>query len=206
MFSLNEAIQPIRDSEKEKLPLQRIVQILKRHRDIMFSEESEFNLDHKPISIIITTLAARTYDREDNILDGLINIVGQMRSEIKEKWNIQIMKYEKWVENPVNEVENFADKWIEEDLKRKYFYQWLDKLEEDIASIINSEGIGLNNLQKSMSSQFGESLTENAFVNYGERNRVLTETGKRNMEIGSGLLGTTSVGPKIKKHDFEGLI
>jgi len=94
MFSLNEAIQPIRDSEKEKLPLQRIVQILKRHRDIMFSEESEFNLDHKPISIIITTLAARTYDREDNILDGLINIVGQMRSEIKEKWNNQTMKYE----------------------------------------------------------------------------------------------------------------
>jgi len=57
-----------------------------------------------------------------------------------------------------------------------------------------------------MSSQFGESLTENAFVNYGERNRILTEMGKRNMEIGSGLLGTTSVGPKIKKHDFEGLI
>jgi hypothetical protein len=35
-----------------KTPLQQAVQILKRHRDMMFADDPE----HKPISVIITTL------------------------------------------------------------------------------------------------------------------------------------------------------
>lgn len=42
--------------------LQRIVQILKRHRDIMFNGDED-----KPISIIITTLASRAYRGETNL-------------------------------------------------------------------------------------------------------------------------------------------
>lgn len=204
-ISLKEAIQPIRDFDKEKLPLQRVVQILKRHRDIMFSEDSNYDNEHKPISIIITTLAAKTYNKETNIMDALVNAVGNMRSEIKEKFNPKTGEIEKFIENPVNKVENFADKWVEVDMKRKYFYEWLDKLEEDIASIINSDGIGLNNLQKSMSNKFGTSITEKAFVNYGNQSRILTESGQRKMEAGTGLLGASVTGPIIKKHDFEGL-
>lgn len=45
---------------KRKTILQRSVQILKRHRDIMFQK----NDDVKPVSIIITTLAARAYQGE----------------------------------------------------------------------------------------------------------------------------------------------
>lgn len=204
-ISLKEAIKPIRDFEKDKLPLQRVVQILKRHRDIMFSEQSEYNIEHKPISIIITTLAAKVYNKENNVMDALISTVGNMRSEIKERYNPKTGRTEKFVENPVNNEENFADKWVKEDLKRKYFYEWLDKLEEDIASIINSEGIGLNNLKKSMSGKFGATITEKAFINYGNQSRILTETGQRKMEAGTGLLGVSVTGPKIKKHDFEGL-
>ena len=40
-----------------KTPLQRIVQILKRHAEVMFEDNIEF----KPTSIIITTLAAKAY-------------------------------------------------------------------------------------------------------------------------------------------------
>ena len=43
-----------------KTPLQQGIQILKRHRDIMFVEDP----DDKPISIIITTLAAHAYNNE----------------------------------------------------------------------------------------------------------------------------------------------
>jgi hypothetical protein len=204
MFSLNEAIQPVRDFEAQKLPLQRIVQILKRHRDIMFSDDSSYNLDHKPISIIITTLSAQAYDKESNIMDGLINVVGKMRGLIKEVWNSDKGKYEKWVANPINDEENFADKWPDEDKKRKYFYEWLDKLELDIASLINSEGVGLQNLKESMSMQFGESVVLKTFTNYGNQSRLLTESGKRKMAAQTGLLGLTGA-TTVKKHDFEGL-
>lgn len=55
-----EAIVPIEKYNKDKTVLQRIVQILKRHRDMMF----RYDTDDKPISIIITTLAARAYNGE----------------------------------------------------------------------------------------------------------------------------------------------
>ncbi len=46
-----------------KTPLQESVQILKRHRDFMFIKRP----DLKPISMIITTLAARAYQGESNL-------------------------------------------------------------------------------------------------------------------------------------------
>lgn len=40
----------------------------------------------------------------------------------------------KWVANPVNPEENFADKWIEYPQREKNFYKWLDQVEHDIQS------------------------------------------------------------------------
>ena len=61
-----------------KSPLQRCVQILKRHRDVMFAD----NLDSKPISIIITTLAGKAYQGEVEIADALDRILSNMGSLI----------------------------------------------------------------------------------------------------------------------------
>ena len=48
---------------KVRTPLQSAIQILKRHRDVMFSER----IDDKPLSIILTTLAAHSYQQEPTI-------------------------------------------------------------------------------------------------------------------------------------------
>jgi len=62
---------------KKKNPLQRSIQLMKRHRDNMFGDD-----DSKPISIIITTLAAKTYDGESNLLDALKKIIFNMEDFI----------------------------------------------------------------------------------------------------------------------------
>ena len=50
---------------KVKTPLQRSIQILKRHRDLWFDEnQSAYDENAKPISIIITTLAGHAYNNE----------------------------------------------------------------------------------------------------------------------------------------------
>jgi hypothetical protein len=46
-----------------KTPLQRAVQLLKRHRDVYFAGDYE----NRPISIIITTLAAHAYKNQENV-------------------------------------------------------------------------------------------------------------------------------------------
>ena len=142
LFSLNESVDPVREFQKEKWPLQRVVQLLKRHRDIMFSSEN-YDIEDKPISIIITTLSSRAYDKSEDVVSAFSNIVEKMRGMIEEKLNHETGELEKWVSNPVNKEENFADKWPLERQKEEYFYMWLDKLEGDLKTIRNSSGIGL---------------------------------------------------------------
>ena len=201
MFALSESVDPVRPFQKEKMPLQRVVQLLKRHRDIMFSSD-EFDSENKPISIIITTLASRAYDKSENIVDAYVNIVSKMRSYIETKYNATTGKYERWVSNPINNEENFADKWTDVVQKEEYFYAWLDKLEEDLATIQYGQNKGLFSLNESLSAQYGNRVVNKAFAEYGEKNKILRENGLRKMAVGTGMLG--SIGKSIPNHNFEG--
>ena len=64
---------------KVKTSLQRAIQLLKRHRDCMFAEDFE----HKPISIIITTLAAHAYKEEPTISAAMRSILTGMEEHIE---------------------------------------------------------------------------------------------------------------------------
>ena len=59
-----------------KTPLQTAVQILKRHRDIHFQDRK----DVKPVSVIITTLAAHAYDNQSGVYDALSSIVQKIEA------------------------------------------------------------------------------------------------------------------------------
>lgn len=108
---------------KVRTPLQRAIQLLKRHRDCMFADDGE----HKPISIIITTLAAHAYNNETTISAALQSILTTMGEYIAYRGD------EAWIANPVNPAENFADKWAEEPRKRENFFRWLDRARADFA-------------------------------------------------------------------------
>ena len=47
-----------------KTPLQRAIQLLKRHRDVMFADNPEV----APISMILTNLSGRAYNGEEECL------------------------------------------------------------------------------------------------------------------------------------------
>lgn len=203
MITLSASVDPVKPFEKEKMPLQRVIQLLKRHRDIMFASD-EFDSENRPISIIITTLAAKAYDRSDNLIDAYSNIVSTMRNFIETKLNTKTGQYERWVSNPINGEENFADKWVDTVQKEEYFYLWLDKLEADLGKLITSEGIGLHRLNESLSTQYGSKAVNLAFTTYGDNNRKLRELGQRKMASGTGFLGT--VGTPVPNHNFEGKV
>jgi len=202
LFSLNESIEPIKEYTEKKSPLQRVVQLLKRHRDIMFSD-NELDSEDRPISIIITTLAARAYadNKTANISQAFFDIAKRLRNYINE---IQDDKGRtiKYVPNPVNRAENFADKWPGVEQKEEYFYLWLDKLEKDVDDLRYGGGKGHSNLNESFSKMFGDKVSRKTFADYGNSKRILREEGKRRMAFGSGLLGST--GEKIKNHNFYG--
>ena len=106
---------------KVKTPLQRAIQLLKRHRDCMFVGDCEF----RPISIIITTLAAHAYNEEPTIAGALQSILTSMDHHFEYHDGIA------WVANPVNPSENFADKWVGVPKKRENFVKWLEQARRD---------------------------------------------------------------------------
>ncbi len=113
-----------------KSPLQKCVQILKRHRDVMF----ERNPDSAPISIIITTLAGLAYQGEEQIGDALNRILSTMKTLINPG--------RPRVPNPVNPVEDFADKWDDAKYRHlnleKNFYAWIQRATNDFLEIGNA--------------------------------------------------------------------
>lgn len=122
-----------------KTPLQRVIQILKRHRDIRFTGNG-FEED-KPISMIITTLAARLYQNEGDVYSTLKNIIDKLAAHtgllqpgvlIEKSINDLKLISEKpdgtwYIPNPVNPVENFADRWHENNnRKAEAFFKWIE--------------------------------------------------------------------------------
>lgn len=193
---LSEAVNPVPKYNKEKLPLQRVVQILKRHRDMMFNGDED-----KPISIIITTLASRGYNKETSIIDALTNVVSNMRNYIESRYDSNAGRMVKWISNPVNPEENFADKWVEHPQREKNFYKWLDQVESDVQTIVHKRG--LQYIAEAMKKPFGEQTVTKTFSTLGERNLNLRESGALKMATGTGIL--SSVGSvTAATHNFHG--
>lgn len=107
-----------------KTPLQRAVQLLKRHRDLVFQRNGDF----KPISIIITTLSALAYKGESDVLAALSNITSQMGHFIV----FDGRRYS--IKNPVNPLEDFADRWSVADAE--HFFKWLKQAQEFFGSLV----------------------------------------------------------------------
>jgi len=113
---------------KLKAPLQRCVQVLKLHRNVMFEDDP----DRAPISIIITTLAARAYEGQEDVDEALLHVLDTMGEHVNDE--------RPRVPNPVNpgtgsRGEDFADKWYTEEGRalglEKNFWRWLYQARAD---------------------------------------------------------------------------
>lgn len=135
---------------KWKTPLQMVVKLLKRHRDIMFEGDEE----SKPISIIITTLAAKAYSGESDLLSAMENILSKMGSLVSAT--------SPRVPNPVNPAEDFADKWSSPDHRHlrleQNFYRWLMQAQADFEALLSKENV--NNLIEAASQGFNVNLAK----------------------------------------------
>lgn len=154
---------------KVKTPLQKAIQLLKRHRDIMFEESGG---EDTPVSIIITTLAALSYNNETNLYDAIKNIIEKMPLHIQIDASGKYM-----IMNPVMPEENFADKWNDDENKVLGFKEWINKVREDI--INNPLSInGSVEVSKIMKNSFGKNITERAYNAIGESTKIERENQK----------------------------
>lgn len=138
-----------------RTPLQAAVMLLKRHRDHMFANEIEI----KPISVIISTLAAHAYGQEGTIAEALASILANMDRYIF--WDGQTYQ----IQNPTDPLENFADRWKKDPRKAQAFFDWLKQTRADFGRLARS--ITLQDMNEAVSKHIGVGLTERAVRKIG---------------------------------------
>lgn len=95
-----------------KTPLQRAIQLLKRHRDVMFADNPEL----APISMILTNLAGHSYNGETDVYLAVRGILSRMLSFVRAD--------RPRVPNPTHPAEDYADKWSKDPRLEKSFLEW----------------------------------------------------------------------------------
>lgn len=114
---------------RSKAPLQQAVQLLKRHRDLMFKDSP----DRKPVSIILTTVAGSAYQAGDSLsatMTKMLDALEGIRSSNTDK-----------ILNPVNPHENFADRWTRPDCihlqLKANFHGWILEARRHFAEVMS---------------------------------------------------------------------
>ena len=108
--------------------------------------------DGKPISVIITTLAAKAYQGEPDVGSAMQNILATMGSHVN--------RFKPRVPNPVNPAEDFADKWYDPAYKHlnleQNFWQWLKQAQNDFQVIGQSRDADF--IAEQVQTKFGAAI------------------------------------------------
>jgi hypothetical protein len=122
------SIEALPEHTEFKLPLQRITQLSKRHRDYHFNKKT--NTPKKaPASIVLTTLLAKSYARcvastfFESGFDLLVECVKGMPDFITKQIDAS-MKVTYTLKNPSLESENLIARWNEDPELASAFYGW----------------------------------------------------------------------------------
>ncbi len=174
-----------------KTTLHRVVQVIKAHRNEHFAND----LDSRPASILVTTLAAHAYRGEQDLYQAVLQAVDLMPDYVQDSREGLL------VSNPVEPRENFADRWRHHPDLADRFFGWLDKLGEDLRDAESRRG--LERVAARLSESFGEQPIEKAVDRLGDTYRRTRETGALTFSSTSGLLSTTGAIP-VANHDFYG--
>lgn len=174
-----------------KTTLQRTVQALKRHRDIYFTG----NLDERPASVILTTLAARAYRGGGSLYEVLLDVTAAMPVLVEQHNGILV------VANPVQPKENFADRWQRHPRRARRFFDWAEQARADFAGLGSERGTDtvLEKLAKALGGRAAERAERAAGTGLLEARR----NGRLAVTAGTGGL-VTGVGQTVRHHTFHG--
>lgn len=159
---------PADDFEKKK-PLQRAVQLIKRYRDIYFQKDDTY----KTSSIVLTTIAGQFYTGQDSIYETVDGIITRIKNEIASSPSKRIK-----VLNPVNEAEDFTDKWETEPQHYAEFQKFCQFLFKEWQELKKDNGIVDDS--KILKGLFGE----NVYVNAQKRQTENIEKLRKSKSLG----------------------
>jgi hypothetical protein len=179
MFEASANVDPLPGLEplEQKPPLKRAVQLLKRHRDIVF----EHDQGNAPISIVLTTLAGELYQKQGSVYEALLGILQGIVTRIQKEGYIRIY-------NPKNREELLSERWENNKEMYEKFVSFITSFAEKWENLprkIHSAGFEV--LNESLGGFYGGELAKNSFIKEATFQRKLQESGLLKMSP-SGLV------------------
>ena len=172
-----------------KYPLQRVVQLMKRHRDSFFNGDPD-----AARSVVLTTLAATFYQGQESLFACLDDIVTSILVLVESTLGIIA------VPNPTNPDENFADAWTRESYGQ--FKRYIRNFRQHLDSLAQQRG--LQEVNKSLGNLFGGSIATRAVSTFGELTKGLREANAIRVAPKTAAITTVSSGLSIPRNNFFG--
>lgn len=198
------AIEPLPAREIIKGILRRLVQLIKRHRDVHFLDVAD---EIAPISIVLTTLAMQAYEYcveqhvFDDELEVLVATIRMMPHFIDRPVRDGRRIYAVW--NETTDGENFADRWNTEPARVAAFYGWHGKLLSDFEAIRDASG--LDEILCSMQEPLGEQVVRKVIAARTQKVSDARAAGGLLLAPSVGLSATPSAAAvPIPTNDFFG--
>jgi hypothetical protein len=178
---------PVPVSSEHKPPLKRVIQLLKRHRDVVFEGRQG-----APSSILLTTIAATMYQGEMRAAPALRGVLDRLEDGMKSAWPLRAS-----VPNPTNSDEDLCAKFTDEEYSR--VVQWIVGFAGEVRKLIDLRGF--DKIASVLKVLFGEQVTTEVVKSYVKK--FHEARGAHALRYGASGLSVTA-GAVSPPHAFHG--
>ncbi|HLK18178.1 MAG TPA: nucleotidyltransferase [Bryobacteraceae bacterium] len=173
---------------EHKYPLQRAVQLLKRHRDSFFKGDPD-----AARSILLTTLAAGCYQGQQSLTLALDGIVDGILAIISQTPGIPV------VLNPTNPMENLAEGWNQDTYPQ--FIAYVRSLRAHLGELMRGDGIQATT--RALGDLVGEPLAKSVVLAHADQVQRSRNDRSLRVEPGTGRFSATA-GIIVPRNNFYG--
>jgi len=188
-------IEPVPEQETydEKATLKLVVQLFKRYRDIAYEKTP----DLAPISIVLTTLAARHYNGQQSVSEAMIAILDGIASSIPSYDRLRVL-------NPTNRLEDLSERWDAKPEAYRAFVSGIRELRSRWEELNRQSG--MQNVKVALEKMFGENIAREAVAEHVKAFDAARAGRDLGVQRGSGIItavsGSSTV--PIQRNSFYG--
>lgn len=189
---LMEKAEPIppQEAAEEKAILKRVVQILKRWRDVRYQRHPKL----APISMVLTTMAAQAYGGERTVTGALTSVLNNFVSLIARSTpRIYVL-------NPANPKEDLSERWNDA-AQYRAFVDGIRELHERWNTVLATSGI--QNVSNQLEQLFGEPVKV-AIKKQARALQELREKSSLRIAPAGVLTAAPAIGVRVRPNTFHG--
>lgn len=205
-------VDPLPENTAMKSPLQRSVQLPKRHRDVWFSKRKALN--RRTPSIVLTTILWQAYERFiiGKAFASVFDVLSTMAEHLDDLTILKVTTDHRGearyvLENPTVPGENLVAKWNEPDRKHEAaeYFEWVREYKKFVRALASTDG--LHRLQPALAEALGKETVEPAFKTLVSAMRPDPDRVRINMHPTFGLTSVTAASAvAVRPHTYHGTI